>query len=132
MIVAGEYARANVVPPPTLVAAGGALARCTNPVVLRLARTAQALIPRDDLSAAAEAHERGHGRTPSICPAFWLDRRMKYVRFPRLFLYGVVSSQTETALEFLLERAQAEAFIAEVEQDEPQTAALLRRAVRFG
>ena len=39
--------------------------------------------------------------------------------------YGVVSSQTETALELFLEREQAEAFIAEVDPDEPETAALL-------
>jgi hypothetical protein len=43
-----------------------------------------------------------------------------------VIFFGVVSSQTEKALELFLERAQAEAFIAEVEQDEPETAALLR------
>jgi hypothetical protein len=36
--------------------------------------------------------------------------------------YGVVSSQTETALELFLEREQAEAFIAEVEEDQPELA----------
>jgi hypothetical protein len=40
--------------------------------------------------------------------------------------YAVVSAQTETALELFLEREQAEAFIAEVEADEPETAAGLR------
>jgi hypothetical protein len=40
--------------------------------------------------------------------------------------YGVVSSQTETALELFLEREHAEEFVAEVAEDEPETAALLR------
>lgn len=40
--------------------------------------------------------------------------------------FGVVSSQTETALELFLEREQAAAFIAEVEKDERETAAGLR------
>jgi hypothetical protein len=43
-----------------------------------------------------------------------------------VIFFGVVSSQTEKALELFLERERAEAFIAEVEQDEPETAALLR------
>jgi hypothetical protein len=43
-----------------------------------------------------------------------------------VLLYGVVSSQTEEALELFLEREQAEAFIAEVERDGPETAAALR------
>jgi hypothetical protein len=38
-------------------------------------------------------------------------------------VYGVVSSETETALELFLEREQPEAFVAEVEADEPETAA---------
>lgn len=47
--------------------------------------------------------------------------------------YGVGSSQTETALELFLEREQAEAFIAEVEADEPETAAgLTVEPVEFG
>jgi hypothetical protein len=41
-------------------------------------------------------------------------------------VYGVVSSETETALELFVEREQAEAFVAEVEADEPETAASLR------
>ena len=40
-----------------------------------------------------------------------------------MILFGVVSSQTEDARELFLEREQAEAFIAEVEQDDPETAA---------
>jgi hypothetical protein len=40
-------------------------------------------------------------------------------------MYGVVSAQTEKALELFLEREQAEAFIAEVERDEPGLAAEL-------
>ena len=49
-----------------------------------------------------------------------------------MLFHGVVSSQTEMALELFLERKRAEAFIAEVEQDEPETAALLRvEAVEF-
>jgi hypothetical protein len=43
-----------------------------------------------------------------------------------MLFFGVVSSQTEKALELFLERERAEAFIAEVEKDEPETAALLR------
>ena len=42
-----------------------------------------------------------------------------------MIFFGVVSSKTESIVELFLERAQAEAFIAEVEQDEPETAALL-------
>jgi hypothetical protein len=41
-------------------------------------------------------------------------------------VFGVVSSLSETAFELFLERERAEAFIAEVEDDEPETAALLR------
>jgi len=43
-----------------------------------------------------------------------------------MLFFGVVSEQTEVAFEFFLERERAEAFIAEVEKDEPETAALLR------
>jgi Tic22-like family len=38
----------------------------------------------------------------------------------------VISAQTEKAIELFLERERAEAFIAEIEQDEPRLAALLR------
>ena len=40
-----------------------------------------------------------------------------------MLFYGVVSAETEEALELFLDREQAEAFIAEVEPDEPETAA---------
>jgi len=43
-----------------------------------------------------------------------------------LLFYGVVNKETESVVEFFLEREQAEAFIAEVEQDEPEMAALMR------
>jgi len=43
-----------------------------------------------------------------------------------MLFFGVVSEQTEVAFEFFIERERAEAFIAEVEKDEPETAALLR------
>jgi hypothetical protein len=47
--------------------------------------------------------------------------------------YGVVSTNTEAVVEFFLEREQAEAFIAEVKDDEPETAALLSvEPVEFG
>jgi hypothetical protein len=50
-----------------------------------------------------------------------------------MLVFGVVSSQTDTALELFLEPVLAEAFIAEVEGDEPDTAALLRvEPVEFG
>jgi hypothetical protein len=39
--------------------------------------------------------------------------------------YAVVSAVTAKAVDLFLEREQAEAFIVEVEQDEPGTAALL-------
>jgi len=39
--------------------------------------------------------------------------------------YGVLSANTEQAVDLFRDREQAEAFIAEVEQDEPETAALL-------
>jgi hypothetical protein len=38
----------------------------------------------------------------------------------------VISAQTEKAIELFLERERAEAFIAEIEQDEPRLAALLK------
>jgi Tic22-like family len=38
----------------------------------------------------------------------------------------VISAQTEKAIELFLERERAEAFIAEIEHDEPRLAALLR------
>jgi hypothetical protein len=47
-------------------------------------------------------------------------------RVPRVLFYGVVSTQTEKAIELFLEREQAETFIAEVDEDEPDLAALLR------
>jgi hypothetical protein len=43
-----------------------------------------------------------------------------------VLFYGVVSAQTEKAIELFLEREQAETFIAEVDEDEPDLAALLR------
>jgi hypothetical protein len=43
-----------------------------------------------------------------------------------LLVYGVVSAETEQVVELFRDREQAEAFIAEVEQDEPETVALLR------
>jgi hypothetical protein len=50
-----------------------------------------------------------------------------------VLVYGVVSSQTEKAIELLPTREQAEAFIAEVEADEPELAALLRvEAIELG
>jgi hypothetical protein len=45
-----------------------------------------------------------------------------------VMLYGVVSAETDAVVEFFLDRDAAAAFIAEVENDEPETAA--RRAVR--
>jgi hypothetical protein len=42
-----------------------------------------------------------------------------------VLVYGVVSANTGQAVELFPDREQAEAFIAEVEQDEPDTAALL-------
>jgi hypothetical protein len=43
-----------------------------------------------------------------------------------VLVYGVVSSRTEQAVELLPTREEAEAFTAEVEQDEADLAALLR------
>ena len=43
-----------------------------------------------------------------------------------MLVYSVVSKLTEKAVELFSEREQAEAFIVEVERDEPETAALLR------
>lgn len=37
-----------------------------------------------------------------------------------MLFYGVVSSQTDEALELFLQHEQAEVFIAEVEEDEPE------------
>ena len=45
---------------------------------------------------------------------------------PSVFVYAVVSAVTEKAVELFLERERAEAFLADVERDEPETAALLR------
>jgi hypothetical protein len=42
-----------------------------------------------------------------------------------VLVYGVISANTGQAVELFRDREQAEAFIAEVEQDEPETAALL-------
>jgi hypothetical protein len=42
-----------------------------------------------------------------------------------MIFFGVVSAQTRPPSNFL-ERQQAEAFIAELEEDEPEPAALLR------
>jgi hypothetical protein len=44
----------------------------------------------------------------------------------RMIFHGVVSFETESVTEFFLEREQAEGFIAEVEEDEPETAERLR------
>jgi hypothetical protein len=43
-----------------------------------------------------------------------------------LLFYAVVNNQLESVVEFFPTREQAEQFIAEVEQDEPETATLLR------
>jgi hypothetical protein len=43
-----------------------------------------------------------------------------------MHFYGVVSLNTESVVEFFLEREQADAFVADVESDEPETAAGLR------
>lgn len=43
-----------------------------------------------------------------------------------MILFGVISSLTEKAVEIFLDHERAEAFIAEVEEDEPAAAALLR------
>jgi hypothetical protein len=45
---------------------------------------------------------------------------------PGVLFYGVVDARTEEAVELLLTREAAEAFIADVEGDEPDVAALLR------
>lgn len=42
-----------------------------------------------------------------------------------MVVYGAIGALTEKAVEVFLEREQAEAFVAEVERDEPQTVALL-------
>lgn len=43
-----------------------------------------------------------------------------------MFFYGGVSAETESVVEFFLERELAEAMIAEVREDEAATAAVLR------
>jgi hypothetical protein len=43
-----------------------------------------------------------------------------------MVFYGVVSAETERVIEFFLAPEEAEGFIAEVEGDEPETAAWLR------
>jgi uncharacterized protein with GYD domain len=46
--------------------------------------------------------------------------------------YGVVDSDGESVIEFFATRGEAEAFIAEVESDEPEMAATFRiEAVEF-
>jgi hypothetical protein len=42
-----------------------------------------------------------------------------------VLVYGVVSAITGQAVELFRDRGEAEAFVAEVEQDEPDTAAVL-------
>jgi hypothetical protein len=43
-----------------------------------------------------------------------------------MLFHGVVSVESERVVQFFLEHEQAEAFIADVEQDEPETATQLR------
>ena len=43
-----------------------------------------------------------------------------------MLVYGVVGKLTEKAVELFVMRERAEAFLADVERDEPETAALLR------
>jgi hypothetical protein len=45
---------------------------------------------------------------------------------PAVLVYGVVGAQTEKAVELYPTLEQAESFIADVEADEPELAALLR------
>jgi hypothetical protein len=50
-----------------------------------------------------------------------------------VLVYGVVIAQTKKAFELLPTREAAEAFIAEVEADEPELAAVLRvEAIELG
>ena len=50
-----------------------------------------------------------------------------------MLVYGLVSAQSEKAIELLPSREAAEAFIAKVERDEPELAALLRvEAIELG
>ena len=42
-----------------------------------------------------------------------------------MILYGVVSAVSEKVVEFFPTRGQAEAFVAEIEKDEPELAALM-------
>jgi hypothetical protein len=49
-----------------------------------------------------------------------------------MLVYGVVSAETERVVEFFADRQQAEAFIADVDGNEPELAAELRiEAVDF-
>jgi hypothetical protein len=41
-------------------------------------------------------------------------------------VYGVISAVSEKSVELCLTREEAQAFIAEVEEDEPELAAVLR------
>lgn len=91
------------------------------------------LVPRVmSVGDQAGANDFESGRHP-LGRIGWTPR-VRHRRLPRLGLvalsddlfYGVVSSQTEVAFELLIERDRAETFIAEVEADEPETAALLR------
>lgn len=43
-----------------------------------------------------------------------------------MLLYGVVTSETESVVEFFATREQADRFITEVDADEPETAEQLR------
>jgi hypothetical protein len=66
-------------------------------------------------------------RISSILPACRQARKATYdLGSTLMHFYGVVSIETETAFELFPEREQAEAFIAEVQEDEPETTALLR------
>jgi hypothetical protein len=50
-----------------------------------------------------------------------------------VLFYGVVSAQTEKVVEFFLEREGAEVMIAEVREDEPVLAEVLRvEAIELG
>ena len=45
---------------------------------------------------------------------------------PRVRVYGIVREQASETVELFVDRADAEAFVAEVESDDPELAALLR------
>jgi hypothetical protein len=50
-----------------------------------------------------------------------------------VLVFGVISAMTEKSVDLLLTREEAEAFITEVEGDEPELAALLRvEAIELG